>query len=153
MDRSALPVNRARLDRLRAIHRYLDAVFRVPGTNIRFGWDPIIGLVPWLGDAVTALIAVWIVVGAYRLGVPRIVQLRMVINIGLDVLIGLVPFLGDVADVFWQANTKNMALLEHHVGERRSTSGDWLFVLAVGAMLAFVIAGPILLILWLLRSF
>ena len=62
---------------------------------------------------------------------PRVVQLRMLLNVGIDLLVGLVPFVGDVADVFWKSNTKNMALLERHAAQPGPASrGDWLFVSA-----------------------
>lgn len=138
-----------RLDKLRRYQYVLDQAFRVPGTNLRFGWDPIIGLVPWAGDFLTALMAAAIVVQSHRMGVPKVVQARMVINVALDLLIGVVPFLGDVADVFWKANTKNMALLERHAhAQRPPTTGDWLFVGGVIGVIALLAMIPGLLILW-----
>src|SRR5947209_9395775 len=102
------------LDSIRKLMRLLDEAFRVPGTNLRFGWDPIIGLVPWVGDVTTAVVGCAIVVQAHQMRIPRVVQLRMLLNIGIDVLIGVVPFLGDAADVFWKSNAKNFAMLEQH---------------------------------------
>jgi hypothetical protein len=92
-----------RMRALRALERWLDEVFRVPGTNIRFGWDPVIGLVPWAGDLLTALLSCAIIVQAHQMRVPRIVQLRMVMNVAIDLLVGAVPVVGDVADVvlYW----------------------------------------------------
>ena len=75
-----------RLEGLRVWQRLLDSAFRVPGTGIRFGWDAIIGLVPWVGDAVTALFGSVIIFHAYQLRLPRVVQLRMLINIVIDVV-------------------------------------------------------------------
>src|SRR5262249_40104928 len=118
-----------RMHALRGLKRLLDEAFRVPGTGIRFGWDPIIGLVPWVGDALTALFSCAIIVQAHQMRVPKIVQLRMLFNVGIDVLVGIVPVVGDVADVFWKSNTKNFALLERHAAEPRPASaGDWVFV-------------------------
>ena len=132
--------------------RLLDEVFRIPGTSIRFGWDPILGLVPWAGDLLTALISIAIVAQAHQMRVPRIVQLRMLLNIAIDLLVGIVPFLGDVADVFWKANTKNFGLLERHAGEvRPATAGDWLFVAGVvGVVLAMALA-LLGMVYWMLR--
>src|SRR6059036_2445344 len=105
-------VNEAsRLDVLRSLQRWLDEAFRVPGTSIRFGWDPIIGLVPWVGDLLTALFSCAIIVQAHRMRIPRVVVARMLINVGLDLVIGVVPFVGDAIDFFWKSNTKNFALL------------------------------------------
>lgn len=127
-----------RLRTLRTIQQALDEAFRVPGTGIRFGWDSIVGLVPWAGDAVTAALACVIVFQAHRMRVPRVVLLRMIGNVALDLLIGIVPVFGDVADVFWKANTRNMALLERHAhAPGPARLGDWLFV---GALLATIVA-------------
>ncbi len=126
----------------------LDNAIAVPGTGCRVGWDPILGLVPGLGDLVTPIVGSLIVVQAFRLGLPRVVQLRMVGNIAIDFLIGAVPVVGDLFDFTWKANAMNMALLEQHAYEiRKPSRGDWLFV---GAMLAVIAACAILpvLIAW-----
>ena len=140
------------LEGLRSLKRLLDEAFRVPGTNIRFGWDPIIGLVPWVGDLLTALFSCAIIVQAHRMRLPRVVVVRMLMNVGLDVLIGVVPIVGDAADVFWKSNTMNFALLERHAAEvRPPTSGDWLFVAGViGAVLAMAIL-PLVVLYWLVQ--
>src|SRR5688572_12947446 len=123
---------RTRMEKLRTLQRTLDEAFRVPGTPLRFGWDAIIGLIPWAGDLVTALMAGAIVVQAHQMRVPKVVQLRMLLNVGIDLVIGIVPFVGDVADVFWKSNKKNMALLERHATRPGPASrGDWLFVSAI----------------------
>ncbi len=141
------------LERLRALRRLLDEAFAVPGTRLRFGWDSIIGLVPWAGDLVTALMGSAIIVSSYRIGVPRIVLLRMLLNVAIDLAIGLVPFFGDIADVFWKSNTRNMALLEAHAVRGRTASrSDWLFVAGIlGTVLALAIL-PLVLLLWLVAA-
>jgi hypothetical protein len=132
------PDSERRLAALRSLRRLLDEAFRVPGTRIRFGWDAIIGVIPWAGDLVTALMAGAIIIEAHRMRVPRVVQLRMLLNVGIDLAIGLVPFAGDVADVFWKSNTKNMAMLERHAAEPVAASaGDWALV---GIVIASVVA-------------
>ena len=142
-----------RLDALRALRRLLDEAFRVPGTRIRFGWDAIVGLVPGIGDLVTALMACAIIVQAHQMRVPRIIQARMLINVGIDLLIGAIPFAGDVADVFWKANTRNFALLERHAGLAVPVrAGDWLFVLAIVAAIMLVAAIPLALVLWAVQA-
>lgn len=121
-----------RLQVLRATQRALDERFRIPGTRIRFGWDPLIGVLPWAGDVATALVACAIVIQAHQMRVPRVVQLRMLVNVGVDLLIGVVPVVGDVADVFWKSNSRNLSLLERHAARPGpATAGDWLFVSAV----------------------
>jgi hypothetical protein len=142
-----------RLQALREWQRLLDGAFRVPGTTFRFGWDPIIGLVPWAGDLLGALMSCALVMQAHQMRVPRIVQLRMLLNIGIDIVIGIVPFVGDIADFFWKSNTKNLALLERHAGQAGpATAGDWLFVIGVVAVLAIVAALPVVVMYWILHG-
>ncbi len=135
----------ARLAMLRSWQRLLDEAFPVPGTRIRFGWDAIIGLAPGVGDIISAMFGIVILFHAHRMRIPRVVQARMIINLVIDLAIGIVPFAGDIADVFWKANTRNMALLERHVPavEQGETTGDWLFVLGVAGLLAALAALPL----------
>ena len=141
------------LSSLRTLQRLLDEAFRVPGTRIRFGWDAIVGVIPWAGDVLTAMLGVAILVSAHRMRVPGIVQVRMLLNLAIDLLIGLVPFAGDVADVFWKANTKNMTLLERHAASPMpATAGDWWFVTGVTALVFSMAALPLLLLYWLLNG-
>jgi hypothetical protein len=131
----------------------LDEAFRVPGTRFRFGWDAIIGLIPWAGDLTTALIGAAILVAAHRRRVPGIVQVRMLLNLIIDLAMGVVPFAGDVADMFWKANTKNLALLERHAASPMpATAGDWWFVTGITAVVIAVAALPFLVLYWLLGA-
>ena len=150
MDRAVIFDKDRRLEALRRLQHLLDEAYRVPGTNIKFGWDALVGLVPWVGDLTTALMACGMIVQAHQMRVPRVVQLRMILNVAVDMLIGLVPFFGDVADVFWKSNTKNFALLELHADQVRPPSaGDWLFVLGVIAVIIIVALIPLLVLYWL----
>src|SRR5262245_40076735 len=129
---------------LRSLQRLLDDIFRVPGTDIRFGWDPIIGLVPWAGDVLTAIFSCAIILQAHQMRVPRVVQLRMVMNVAIDVMVGVIPLFGDIADVFWKSNTKNFELLERHAARAQpATRGDWLFVIGMIAAVALIAAVPL----------
>jgi len=120
----------------------MDSAYRVPGTRVRFGWDPIVGLVPGVGDFVTASFSALVLFRAFRLGVPRVVLIRMVLNILIDLVAGAVPVIGDLFDVAWQSNTMNFALLERHEQAGVTpTSGDWAIVL-----LAFVVVGGVFLL-------
>jgi hypothetical protein len=144
---------RRRLETLRALQRGLDEAFRVPGTRLRFGWDAIIGLIPGAGDILTALLAGAIVTQAHHMRVPKVVQLRMLLNVAIDLTIGLLPFVGDVADVFWKSNTKNMALLERHArtpGPARR--GDWVFVGAILGSILAMAAVPLIVIYWIISQ-
>ena len=137
---------------LRKLQQLLDEAFRLPGTNFRFGWDPIVGAVPWIGDFLTALFSTAIIVQAHHMRVPRVVQLRMLLNIAIDLIVGIVPFIGDVADVFWKSNKKNFALLERHaVAGVPPTTGDWLFVGAIVAAVVVMALVPLFMLYWLLN--
>jgi hypothetical protein len=115
------PRSRAeRIARLDALATLLDTAFILPGTNIRFGIDGIIGLVPGIGDAITTMMSLYIVREARELGAPRHLIARMLVNVAIDGVVGAVPFLGDAFDVMWRANRRNMALLQSHLaGEAR----------------------------------
>jgi hypothetical protein len=106
-----------RLDELRRFARWLDAAVRVPGTPVRIGLDPLLGLVPGLGDLAGAVLGAWIVIAAAGRGASRATLLRMAANVGLDALIGALPVLGDLFDIAWKANQRNLALLERHTAD------------------------------------
>lgn len=150
--RSLSPGMQARLELLRQWSTRLDSAFEVPGLRVRFGWDPLLGLVPGLGDLVTPLYSIAVLVTAVQLGIPRVVQLRMLLNVLVDALIGAVPLLGDLFDVAWKANDWNMRLLERHAWEERPPArGDWLFVGAVAVAMMAVVVVPLLLV-WFVAS-
>ena len=103
---------RERLDRLAWV---MDNALRVPGTNIRVGADALLGMVPVAGNLATTAVSAYLIAEAWRLGVPRRTIARMAANVALDSVVSSVPVLGTVADVFWKANRKNMALLAEHI--------------------------------------
>jgi hypothetical protein len=142
-----------RLQALKHVARLLDSAFVLPGTNIRVGLDPLLGLVPGLGDLTSPLFAMALLWQSRDLGIPRVVQLRMIFNVAIDALVGLLPVAGDFFDFAWKANDRNVALLERHAYElRRPTAGDWLFVIGLMALLAVIAAVPLLLAGWLITS-
>ena len=108
----------------------LDSAFVVPGTSLRIGLDPILGLVPGIGDLISPLFTVGILWQARELGIPKVVQLRMIFNVAIDTRGGSrAGRSGDLFDFAWKANDMNMALLERHAHEEhRAAPGDWLFV-------------------------
>ena len=101
-----------RLNQVRWIASMMDDRYTVPGTRVRFGWDPIIGLLPGVGDVVTSAASFVIFHHAWRLGAPASLLKRMVGNIGLDFLLGCIPILGDAFDIVWKANRRNAELIE-----------------------------------------
>jgi hypothetical protein len=134
---------------------YLDQLFRIPGTNIRFGLDPIIGfLFPVAGDTVSTLMSIYIVLRSIRYGLPKVVIGRMMFNVAVDYLIGSISFIGDFFDFAYKANNKNLKLLERFAtGEGRSHWTDWLWVFMLLGLLVAVIAFWLWFIYWILSSF
>lgn len=131
----------------------LDSAFQVPGTRMRFGIDPIVGLLPGVGDLVTGFFSVMILLHSVRLRIPKIVVGRMVVNTVLDLLAGAVPVLGDLFDAGYKANLKNLRLLERHArpGVKPEPS-DYIFVGVCIALLALIAIVPIVILWWLLRT-
>ncbi len=150
-------VHESHIRTLAALRRWsvlLDSAFRVPGTNLTFGLDPILGLIPGLGDLTSPLFAAFLLVHAVRMRIPRVVQVRMLINAAIDVLVGLIPVLGDFFDFGWKANVRNLALLERHAHpESKPTRGDWIFVLSMIGVLVALTVIPLLFAVWLLSQF
>ena len=114
---TALPAadRAARIARIRRIARIMDVAWRIPGTNIRFGADSVIGLVPGAGDLVTMGVSLYLLGEAHSLGVPKPVLLEMAANIAIDTGLGAIPLLGDLFDVFFKSNTRNARLLVDHL--------------------------------------
>jgi hypothetical protein len=134
-----------RIQLLRRWARLLDSAFRMPGTNFRFGLDPLIGLIPGIGDLVSPIFGVLIIWHAASLRVPKVIIARMVINAVVDGVVGAVPIFGDAMDFAWRANEWNMALLERHaVPGRPPSSGDYLFVILCVAVVAVAALIPLL---------
>jgi hypothetical protein len=106
---------RERIERLDRLATLLDTAILIPGTNIRFGADAIVGLLPGIGDTITTALSAYIVYEAYQLGVPNHLLARMIANVAFDSVTGVVPVAGDVIDVFWRANRRNMRLLREHL--------------------------------------
>jgi len=141
------------LDALRKVAQLLDSAFVIPGTSYRVGLDPILGLMPGLGDLVSPLFTIGILWQARDLAIPRVVLLRMIFNVAIDSLLGAVPVVGDLFDFAWKANNKNVALLERHAQEEHAPSaGDWLFVGLLIALLMLVAVMPFVLLGWLIAA-
>ena len=147
--RQLTPAQEQRLELVRRLSRLLDSAFVVPGTSMRVGLDPILGLLPGLGDLVSPLFAIGVLWQARELRLPRVVQLRMIANVAIDSLVGIVPIAGDLFDFAWKANERNLVLLERHAyEEHRPSAGDWLFVGAMILLLLVLAAVPFLLLGW-----
>jgi Domain of unknown function (DUF4112) len=127
-----------------ALTRILDDGLTIPGTRIGIGLDAIVGfLLPTIGDAATGLCSLALLVLGFQMRVPRVVLLRMVLNIALDTLLGSVPLVGDVFDLFWRSNRRNLQLLQAYDRDpdRRPELADYL---VVGLGIALVVAAVVL---------
>ncbi len=151
--RQLTPGQEQRLQVLRRVSGMLDSAMLVPGTSIRFGLDPILGLIPGLGDLVSPLFTIGILWQARDLGIPKVVQLRMIFNVAIDTLVGIVPIAGDLFDVAWKANDMNMVLLERHAyEEHEAAAADWLFVAAMVLLLVLIAVVPFVVLGWLIGA-
>jgi uncharacterized protein DUF4112 len=110
----------ARLDTLAML---LDSAVQIPGTKIVMGVDALLGLVPVIGDAISGLIASYIIFEAKRLGAPRWLIARMAANTGIDTLMGSIPLVGDLFDIGYKSNLKNVALLKRHAEKNGARYG------------------------------
>jgi Domain of unknown function (DUF4112) len=140
--------------RIGRVTKVLDELISVPGTSTKVGLDPVIGLIPIVGDAVAALVGGWVILEASRFGVPRIVLARMVLNLTVDLAIGAIPLLGDLYDVVFHSNSRNLELFRRHaLDPAASTRGEqalfiglallivgivWLVVTALGAFFGWL---------------
>ena len=101
--------------RVEALEMLLERSFRIPGTNVPVGMDAILGLVPVLGDIITAALGSYVVWEARNLNMPKWKIWRMGGNVALDALLGFVPLVGDAADFLFRSNTKNLKIIKKHL--------------------------------------
>jgi hypothetical protein len=150
--RHIAPEERLRIARFLA--DLLDQRFTIPGTQIRIGLDPILGLIPGIGDIIANLTGSVILFIAAQYRLPKIVLLRMGLNIGLNAIIGAIPIFGDVFSIWFRSNAKNAALLERYArGQtQRASSGDWFLVIGLIVALLLVVAGVGLALTWLFKQ-
>ena len=136
-------------DTVRRLARTLDAAVRIPGTNIRVGLDALLGLIPGIGDAVGAALSGYIVLAAARLGLPKSVIARMLLNLGIDTVVGAVPIVGDIFDVAFRANTRNVALIESSLAAPRETrvKSRWIVAGVVAALVGVFAIGVVAVLL------
>lgn len=113
---------------------FLDSSIKVPGFNARFGLDGLIGLIPGVGDALTALISSVVISEAARMGAPKVLLLKMAFNVLVDTIFGAIPLVGDLFDFAWKANQRNVKLLNHYLDSpREAETNSRLFVWVLGA--------------------
>jgi hypothetical protein len=143
------------LRRVHVVASVLDDAIRVPGTNLRFGIDPIVGLVPGLGDLFGGAASAYILLEAARAGAPSSVLLRMAMNVGVDTVIGGFPLIGDLFDFAWKSNTRNARLLSRHVEAPAQTNraSTALVVLLIAAIAAVAIGASVFTVYLIKRLF
>jgi hypothetical protein len=129
----------------------LDRRFTIPGTSIRIGLDPIIGLIPGIGDGLANLAGSLVLIIAAQLNVPKIVLARMGLNIAVNAMIGAIPIFGDVFSIWFRSNLRNAELLERYAGAEKqaSTAAHWAVVMAVLAGLVLLLVAILIALAWL----
>lgn len=131
----------------------MDNLFRVPGTNFRFGVDPILGLIPGVGDALSGLISSFLLLGAREARLPMIVQFRMALNIFLNTAIGAIPGFGDLFSLWFKSNVRNYELLQRYRGKGNAkTTDSWVFVVGLIGGTALAILGFFAMVFWMLSK-
>lgn len=155
IDAEGTASKRVRAEQLEQLAHWLDSVFRIPGLNVRFGLDVLLGLLPGFGDTATSLVSLYILRAASEAGVPRVTVARMALNIAIDYIVGVVPIVGDLFDVYWKANVRNVELMRKHARanpnqERRLAWHDRLFVFGLMALLVLLLIGSVVVAYWVL---
>jgi hypothetical protein len=136
------------LDHIAAL---LDDMFRIPGTQIRFGLDALIGWVPGIGDAMAGIASFLIVFASWRRGAKAVTLVRMIANVLLETAIGAIPVAGDIFHVFWKANRRNYRLLMREKEQPgANTRRDWMFLGVILVAVAAAVVIPIVILLWIL---
>jgi uncharacterized protein DUF4112 len=128
------------------VSRLLDDLIPIPGTGQRIGIDPVIGLIPWIGDLVSAAVGFWLIAEAARFRIPSVVLVRMVANTTFDLLAGAIPFIGDLFDVVSRSNSRNLDLFRRHATDATASTAEHTAFLAG---LVLVVLG----LVWLVASF
>jgi len=129
----------------------MDTSIGIPGTRFRIGLDPLLGIVPWVGDVVGALISTYLVWQSARLGAPAATLARMTLNVATETVVGVVPVIGDLFDAGFKANTRNLKLLERHLEEPGAAAlSARRFWLGVAGALVGSVVGMVVVAGWLL---
>ena len=128
----------------------LDSAFTIPGTKIRIGLDPLLGLIPGIGDYLANLIGTSLLFLATRSGVPRIVIFRMSLNIFLNMVIGAIPGIGDLFSFWFKSNVRNAELIQRYsqVPPPASTAMDWIYVGTLMTIIVMTLTGLLFAVVW-----
>lgn len=124
-------------EKLNRLAWLLDSTFRIPGTQLRFGLDSLIGIIPGIGDTVGAIVSSHILTQAAQMGAPKSLLVKMGFNIALDAVLGVVPVFGDISDFVWKANQRNVKLLNDYLEQPEETVAHSRFFVGMLGFLAF----------------
>jgi hypothetical protein len=131
----------------------MDEFLRLPGTKFRVGLDPILGLIPGIGDTASAIVSAFALLQAARCGLPKIVLARMSLNILINELVGIIPGVGDAFSFWFKSNARNYRILQSHMGERRGARrSDWIFVIGVLALLCLIVLAGLIVSIFVLQQ-
>ena len=131
----------------------MDELIALPNTKFKFGLDPVIGLIPGIGDTASALVSALLLIQAARSGLPKILLARMSLNILINEIVGLIPGLGDAFSFWFKSNKRNYELLLTHAERgRRARASDWFFVIVVLVILFVIVATGIFVSYLVLRA-
>ena len=155
------PEEQAKRTQLEPLFKWLaqimDEFLRVPGTRFRFGIDPLIGLIPGIGDTASAVASAMTLIYAARCGLPKILLARMGMNILINEIVGIVPGIGDAFSFWFKSNSRNYDLLQRHwrsapPQRRRARRSDWIFVAVILVALAVVVVAGMFVTFLILRE-
>ena len=122
----------------------MDDVVRVPGTKFRFGLDPLLGLIPGIGDTSSAVVSAFALIQAVRLGVPKILLMKMALNVLVNEAIGVVPVVGDAFSFWFKSNARNYDIIKNHrLGATPPRRSDWLFVIGILVLVFLIVCAGI----------
>jgi hypothetical protein len=144
----AAPSHDARLAAARALAQLLDAAFRIPGTQVRVGLDPILGLLPGIGDALGGVASLYMIWVAWQLGAPGSILARMVLNVAIDSAVGAVPVLGDAFDAGFRSNLRNVRLVEGWLERPREARRASFLAVAAALVAAALVVGACAALVW-----
>lgn len=151
MSRKPTPAQqRAILTRLERFSRFTDSSIGLPFTRFKIGFEPLIGLIPGIGDLVGLAMSAYVLLEAHRAGATGRLMLKMLRNIAIDFVVGLVPVVGDAFDAVFKANMRNTRLLREHLNEQLGTEPaprrfPWRVMFGLTALFALIVAGAALL--------
>lgn len=124
-NREELGLNQSDAERLAQLDRFatlMDSSMTIPGTNLKIGWDAIIGLIPGFGDLAGLGASGWILSEGRKLGINSVTTSRMSLNIAIETVVGAIPLIGDLFDAAFRANNKNVALIRKDLARRARRS-------------------------------